>query len=73
MLDYNAFAVVISADPMATYSRGGWLGTGALSKMIPVALDHIDKGSVDVVILVGRETWRRDQIKEVSQRADFPA
>ena len=35
-------------------------------------LDHIGKGYVGVMILVGGETWQRNKIIEVSQQADFP-
>jgi hypothetical protein len=72
MIDYNAHAVVIGTEPTETHSRGGKLAEGALGKMIAVALDHIGKGYVGVMILVGGETWQRNKIKEVSQQADFP-
>jgi hypothetical protein len=72
MIDYNAHAVVLGTEPTETQSRGGKLAEGALGKMIAVALDHIGKGYVGVMILVGGETWQRNKIKEVSQRTDFP-
>ena len=72
MIDYNAHAVVLGTEPTETQSRGGKLPEGALGKMIAVALDHIDKGYIGVMILVGGETWQRNKIKEVSQQADFP-
>jgi len=71
-IDYNAHAVVLGTNPTETYSRGGKLAEGALGKMIAIALDHIGKGYVGVMILVGGETWQRGRIKEVSQREDFP-
>ena len=74
MIDYNAHAVVFGTKSTAAYlySRGGKLAEGALDKMVAVALDHIGKGYVGVMILVGGETWQRNKIKEVSQQADFP-
>jgi hypothetical protein len=72
MIDYKAHAVVIGTEPTETHSRGDKLAEGALGKMIGVALDHIDKGYIGVMILVGGETWQRNKIKEVSQQADFP-
>jgi hypothetical protein len=41
--------------------------------MITVALDHMEKGYVGVMIMVGGETWHPAKIKEVAQRSDFPS
>ena len=52
--------------------RGGKIAEGALAQMIAVALDHMEKGYVGVMITVGGETWQSTKIKEVAQRSDFP-
>ena len=35
--------------------------------MIPIALEHMAKGYVGVLILVGNETWLPDKIKAVGR------
>ena len=62
-IDYTAYAVVSGRAPMAT--RAGEIAAGELGKMIPIAVEHMDKGYVGVLILVGNEAWMPDKIKEV--------
>jgi hypothetical protein len=73
-IDYSAHAIVHGTKLTRAYfsRRGPKLAEGPLGKMIAVALDHICKGYVGVMILVGGETWQAEEIKEVAQRADFP-
>ena len=62
-IDYTAYAVVSGLAPMTT--RAGKIAAGELGKMIPIALDHIAKGYVGVLIFVGDETWLPDKITSV--------
>ena len=60
-IDYTAYAVVSGLAPMAT--RAGKIAAGELGTVIPIALEHMAKGYVGVLILVGNETWLPDKIK----------
>jgi hypothetical protein len=74
-VDYKQHAVVLGTPVTKAYfyRRGGKIGEGALAQMITVALDHVEKGYVGVMIMVGGETWHPAKIKEVAQRSDFPS
>jgi len=64
-IDYTAYAVVSGIAPMAT--RASEIAAGELGKMISIALEHMAKGYVGVLILVGNETWLPDKIKAVGR------